>query len=59
MTVSFRPRGDDAFYATELECIALPRQNRSFRLVDEASFCPAVILPLRVSGNTFPSMGSF
>ena len=57
--VSFTPTLDAFYYSTELECFAAPKQNRSFRLVEDESFTPPVCLPLRVIGHTFPPGQSF
>ena len=52
--VCFSPSKNAEYFSTELECFVSPKQNRSFRLVDDESFTPPLCLPLRVCGHTFP-----
>jgi hypothetical protein len=51
--VSFAPHQEGSWYAQELEATVFPKQNRTFRLVDDESFTPPETLLLRVMGHTF------
>lgn len=58
-SVAFRPHQAGAWYAQELEAVVVPKQNRTFRLVDDVSFTPPETLLLRVMGSSFSGGGSF
>ncbi|KAA0177590.1 hypothetical protein FNF27_00760 [Cafeteria roenbergensis] len=58
-SVAFRPHQASAWFAQELEAVVFPKQNRTFRLVDDVSFTPPETLLLRVMGNSFAGGTSF
>lgn len=51
--VAFRPSQDNFYYSQDIEAHVFYKSNRTFRLVNHASFTPPWCLPLRVLGHTF------
>ncbi len=57
--VAFKPSADSYYYLACLEAWVSPKVNRSFRLVDDASFTPPQALPLTVMGHSFADAEAF
>lgn len=52
--VTFRPTVDNEYFAEMLECVTFPKTTRTFRLVNEDTFCAPLSLMLNVMGHTVP-----
>jgi hypothetical protein len=48
--IGFRPTRDNMMYSTQIEFACYFKSMRSFRLVNDKTFTPPWLLPLRVSG---------
>lgn len=51
--VAFMPTQDNFYYSQEIEAYAFFKSNRTFRLVNDASFTPPWCMPVRAFGHTF------
>ena len=51
--VAFTPSQDNFYYSQEIEAYAFFKSNRTFRLVNAASFTPPWCLTVRAFGHTF------
>jgi len=53
-TVTFRPSVSNEYFLDTLECVTLVKTTRTFRLVNERTFCAPLSLMLNVTGHTVP-----
>lgn len=53
-TVTYKPSVSNEYFSETLECITLVKTTRTFRLVNEKTFCAPLSLMLNVAGHTVP-----
>eukprot|EP00656_Telonema_subtile_P001564 TRINITY_DN10687_c0_g2_i3.p1 TRINITY_DN10687_c0_g2~~TRINITY_DN10687_c0_g2_i3.p1 ORF type:complete len:1003 (+),score=247.32 TRINITY_DN10687_c0_g2_i3:70-3078(+) len=52
--VNFSPTVENEYFAEMLECVTFPKTTRTFRLVNEDTFCAPLSLSLNVMGHSVP-----